>query len=55
MKKIQIEEELFYRLYSYFILNHREPLQERIITDMLESKLEKIVRREQYNKNHTGT
>lgn len=51
MKKIS--DELFSRLCAYFLADRREPLQERIIIDQLQEKLESIQRREEYTKNHT--
>lgn len=48
MSNIQISEELFSRLYAYFIMDRREPLQERIIKDELQAKFDKIQRRADY-------
>lgn len=48
MKQVQISEELFSRLYAYFIMDRREPLQEQIIKDLLQEKLDKIQRRADY-------
>ena len=45
MKQVQISEELFTRLYAYFLMNRREPLQERIIKDELQAKFDRIQRR----------
>lgn len=45
MKQVQISEELFSRLYAYFIMDRREPLQEQIIKDLLQEKLDRIQRR----------
>ena len=35
MSNIQISQELFSRLYAYFLMNRREPLQEQIIKEMV--------------------
>lgn len=48
MKQVQISEELFSRLYAYFIMDRREPLQEQIIKDQLQEKLDRIQRRTDY-------
>lgn len=48
MKQIQISEELFSRLCAYFIMDRREPLQEQIIKDQLQEKLDRIQRRADY-------
>lgn len=48
MKNVQIPEELFTRLYSYFFLDKNDHLQEQIIKDMLSDKMERIQRREAY-------
>lgn len=48
MKQVQISEELFSRLYAYFIMDRREPLQEQIIKDQLQEKLDRIQRRADY-------
>lgn len=48
MKQVQISEELFSRLYAYFIMDRREPLQEQIIKDLLQEKLDRIQRRADY-------
>lgn len=48
MKQVQISEELFSRLYAYFIMNRREPLQEQIIKDQLQEKFDRIQRRADY-------
>lgn len=48
MKQIQINEELFTRLYAYFILDRREPLQERIIKDQLQEKWDRMQARAEY-------
>lgn len=48
MKKIQIPEELFIRLYAYHLLNHREPEQEQIIREELQKKFDAIQRRSNY-------
>ena len=49
MKQIQISEELFNRLYAFFILGHREPLQEAIIRQELEAKIERMLARDAYS------
>lgn len=48
MKQVQISEELFTRLCAYHLLNRREPLQEQIIKDQLQEKLDRIQRRADY-------
>lgn len=40
MSNVQISEELFSRLCAYFIMDRREPLQEQIIKDLLQEKLD---------------
>ena len=48
MKQIQISEELFSRLCAYHLMNRREPLQEQIIKDQLQERLDRIQRRTDY-------
>lgn len=48
MKQVQISEELFTRLCAYHLLDRREPLQERIIKDQLQEKLNRIQARADY-------
>lgn len=48
MSNVQISEELFSRLCAYHLLDRREPLQEQIIKDQLQEKLDKIQRRADY-------
>lgn len=48
MKQIQINEELFTRLCAYFLLDRREPLQEQIIKDQLQEKLDRTQARADY-------
>lgn len=48
MSNVQISEELFSRLYAYFLMDRREPLQEQIIKDELQAKFDKIQRRADY-------
>lgn len=48
MSNIQISEELFTRLYAYFLMDKREPLQEQIIKDGLQEKFDRIQRRADY-------
>lgn len=48
MSNVQISEELFTRLYAYFLMDKREPLQERIIKDELQAKFDRIQRRADY-------
>lgn len=48
MKQVQISEELFTRLCAYHLLDRREPLQEQIIKDLLQEKLDKIQARADY-------
>lgn len=48
MSNVQISEELFSRLCAYFIMGRREPLQEQIIKDLLQEKLDRIQRRADY-------
>lgn len=49
MKKIQISEELFARICSYFLLDKTEPDQVAIIKNQLEEKLERMERHDQYS------
>lgn len=48
MKNVQISEELFTRLCAYHILDKRDPLQEQIIRDGLQDKLDRITARKEY-------
>lgn len=48
MKQVQISEELFIRLCAYHLLDRREPLQEQIIKDQLQEKLNRIQARADY-------
>ena len=48
MKQVQISEELFTRLCAYHLLDRREPLQEQIIKDQLQEKLNRIQARADY-------
>lgn len=48
MSNIQIPEELFTRLCGYFLLNKRDSLQEQIICNQLEEKLERVNARQEY-------
>lgn len=48
MNNVQISEELFSRLYAYFIMGRREPLQEQIIKDQLQEKFDRIQARADY-------
>lgn len=48
MKQVQISEELFTRLCAYHLFDRREPLQEQIIKDQLQEKLDRIQRRADY-------
>lgn len=50
MKQIQINEELFTRLCAFHLLGRRDPLQEQIIRDGLQDKLDRIQAREDYSK-----
>lgn len=47
-KQIQISEELFSRLCAYHIMGRREPLQEQIIKDQLQEKLNRMQARADY-------
>lgn len=47
-KNIQISEELFCRLCSYFILDKRDALNEAIITNELEAKFSRVQARTDY-------
>lgn len=51
MKQIQISEELFTRLCGYHLLNRRDQLQETIIKQELQDKLERMNRRAEYIQN----
>lgn len=48
MKQVQISEELFTRLCAYHLFDRREPLQEQIIKDQLQEKLNRIQARTDY-------
>lgn len=48
MKQVQISEELFTRLCAYHLFDRREPLQEQIIKDQLQEKLNRIQARADY-------
>ena len=48
MKQIQISEELFTRLCAYFLLDRREPLQEQIIKNQLQEKMDRMQARADY-------
>lgn len=48
MSQVQISKELFSRLYGYFLLDRREPLQERIIKDQLQEKWDRMQARAEY-------
>lgn len=48
MRQVQISEELFSRLYAYFIMDRREPEQEQAIRNELQIKFDKIQRRTDY-------
>lgn len=50
MKNVQISEELFVRLCGYHLLGKRDQLQEQIICDMLQDKLDRIQARNDYTK-----
>lgn len=48
MKQVQISEELFSRLCGYHLLDKRDHLQEQIIKDQLQEKLDRIQARADY-------
>ena len=48
MKQVQISEELFNRICAWFLLDHRDELQENIICNGLEEKLRKMQARSDY-------
>ena len=50
MKQIQISEELFSRLCAYHLLDKRDHLQEQIIRDGLQDKLDRMHAREDYSR-----
>ena len=50
MRQVQISEELFTRLCAYHLMNRREPLQEQIIRDGLQDKLDRMQAREDYSR-----
>lgn len=50
MKQIQISEELFSRLCAYHLMGRREPLQEQIIRDELQDKLDRMQARKDYSR-----
>lgn len=49
MKNVQISEELFNRIYAFFVLGHREPLQETIIRQELDAKMQRMIARDAYS------
>lgn len=50
MRQVQISEELFTRLCAYHLMDRREPLQEQIIRDRLQDKLDRMQAREDYSR-----
>lgn len=50
MKQIQISEELFTRLCAFHLLDKRDPLQEQIIRDGLQDKLDRMQAHEDYSR-----
>lgn len=50
MRQVQISEELFTRLCAYHLMDRREPLQEQIIRDGLQDKLDRMQAREDYSR-----
>lgn len=52
MRQVQISEELFTRLCAYHLMDRREPLQEQIIQDQLQEKLDRIQARTNYMQGH---
>lgn len=50
MRQVQISEELFTRLCAYHLMDRREPLQEQIIKNQLQEKLDRMQAREEYAK-----
>lgn len=50
MRQVQISKELFTRLCAYHLMDRREPLQEQIIRDGLQDKLDRMQAREDYSR-----
>lgn len=50
MKQVQISEELFSRLCGYHLLGRRDTLQEQIIRDELQDKLDRMQARKDYSR-----
>lgn len=50
MKNVQISEELFTRICTYFLADKSDILNEQIIRNMLTDKLDKMAKREEYTK-----
>lgn len=48
MKQVQIPEELFSRIYAYFMLERQEPEQIEAICRGLQIKMDAIQRRSEY-------
>lgn len=49
-KTVQIPEDLFARICNYFLFDRRDPLNEEIICNGLEDKLDKMQARIEYSK-----
>lgn len=49
-KTVQIPEDLFARICNYFLFDRRDPLNEEIIRDGLEDKLDRMQARIDYAK-----
>lgn len=54
MKNVQIPEELFARLYGYFLLNKRDIINENIIKEDLQDKMNRLIARKDYVKKIEG-
>lgn len=48
MRQVQISEELFNRICAWFLLDHRDESQEKIICNGLDEKLRKMQARSDY-------
>lgn len=48
MRQVQISEELFSRLYGFHVLGKRDALQEQIICDQLQEKMDRMQVRADY-------
>ena len=49
MRQVQINEELFSRLYGFHVLGKQDALQAQIICDQLQEKMDRIQARAEYS------